>query len=124
MADAPSLYERLGGYDALRAFVDNLLDRLENDAQLGRFWAHRSDDGLARERQLLADYLANVTGGQMYYTGRDMKISHVGMRISEEDWNIFLGHAVATMNALNVPETEQGEIAAFVDSIKADIVEC
>ncbi len=124
MADAPSLYERLGGYDALRAFVDNLLDRLEGDAQLGRFWAHRGDDGLARERQLLADYLANVTGGPMYYTGRDMKISHVGMRISESDWSIFLGHAVDTMNALGVPDAEQGEIAAFVDSIKADIVEC
>ena len=33
-----SLYERLGGYDAINAVVNNLLPRLKSDQQLGRFW--------------------------------------------------------------------------------------
>ena len=45
-----SLYERLGGYDGLSAFADKLLPRLRADSQLGRLWAHRGDDGLAREK--------------------------------------------------------------------------
>ena len=123
MTDKASLYDRLGGYDALTAFCNDLLPRLESDPQLGRFWRHRGNDGIAREKQLLIDYLAHKTGGPVYYTGRDMKLSHVGMNISNEDWDIFLEHAVATMNNLGIPPTEQSEIAAFVGSIKTDIVE-
>ena len=118
-----TLYERLGGYEGIIAFVEDLLPRLEADAQLGRFWQHRGDDGVAREKQLLIDYLCTSAGGPMYYTGRDMKTSHKGMRISESDWSIFLGHAADTMAALNVPKQECDEIAAFVSSLKADIVE-
>ena len=58
-----SLYERLGGYDALTAVANDLLPRLQGDSQLGRFWKNRSDDGIAREKQLLIDYLCASTGG-------------------------------------------------------------
>jgi hemoglobin len=40
-----------------------------------------------------------ATGGPLYYKGRDMKLSHQGMRISEGDWTIFLKHADATLKA-------------------------
>ena len=76
-----TLYERLGGYDAIAAVSNDLVDRLEADPQLGRFWQHRGEDGLKRERQLLIDFLCAATGGPMYYRGRDMKLSHRGMRI-------------------------------------------
>ena len=118
-----SLYERLGGYDGITGFASNLLPRLQADPQLGRFWQNRGADGIAREKQLLIDYLCASAGGPMYYTGRDMKTSHKGMKISERDWEIFLGHAGATMEALQVPKQECDEIAAFVSSLKADIVE-
>ena len=118
-----SLYDRLGGYDGLSAFADNLLPRLRGDSQLGRFWAHRGDDGLAREKQLLVDFLSSNAGGPIYYTGRDMKTTHVGMRISESDWSVFLGHAGATMEALQVPKQECDDVVAFVLSLKDDLVE-
>ena len=92
-----SLYERLGGFDGITAFANDLLPRLQADSQLGRFWQNRGDDGLAREKQLLIDYLSASAGGPMYYIGRDMKTSHKGMKISESDWSIFLRHAGATM---------------------------
>ena len=118
-----SLYERLGGYDGITGFANDLLPRLQADSQLGRFWQNRGDDGLAREKQLLIDYLCSVAGGPVYYTGRDMKTSHKGMKISESDWSIFLQHAGATMQALQVPKQECDEVVAFVLSLKADIVE-
>jgi hemoglobin len=118
-----SLYERLGRYDGITAFANDLLPRLQADSQLGRFWQNRGDDGIAREKQLLIDYLCASAGGPMYYTGREMKTSHKGMKISESDWSIFLRHAGATMEALQVPKQECDEIVAFVMSLKADIVE-
>jgi hemoglobin len=118
-----SLYERLGGYDAIFAVTNDLLDRMEKDPQLGRFWQHRGTDGVKRERQLIVDFLVAATGGPLYYKGRDMKLSHQGMRISEGDWTIFLKHADATLKAFNVRQAEYDEVVAFMQSTKADIVE-
>ena len=118
-----SLYERLGGYDAISAVSNALVDRLQKDPRLGRFWEHRGDDGMKRERQLLVDFLCACAGGPMYYRGRDMKLCHKGMRISDSDWTTFLTHADATLKAFNVPQAEYDEVVAFVQSTKADIVE-
>jgi hemoglobin len=118
-----SLYERLGGYDGVTAFVEDLLSRLQGDSLLGRFWENRGEDGVAREKQLLIDYLCSSAGGPVYYTGRDMKISHKGMKISESDWSAFLEQAGATMKALQVPQQECDDVVAFVLSLKDDIVE-
>ena len=121
--NSPSLYERLGGYAGINAFVNDLLPRVKEDSVLGRFWAYRGDDRLDQEKQLLIDYLCANSGGPTYYSGRDMKLSHAGMEISEDDWSLFLGHAGDTMAALQVPEQEVSEVVAFVLSLKDDIVE-
>jgi hemoglobin len=118
-----SLYERLGGYDAITAVTNDLLPRLMGDELLGRYWQHRGNDGLAREKQLLIDFLCASAGGPMYYTGRDMKLSHKGMRVSEADWQVFVGHVEATLGKFQVPAQERADVLAFIDSTKADIVE-
>ena len=118
-----SLYERLGGYDAIVAVSGNLLPRLMSDSRLKRFWEHRGADGIAREKQLLIDFLCANSGGPMYYTGRDMKLSHTGMKISEADWTAFMGHVNATLDVFKLPPTERGEVVGFVQSLKKDIVE-
>jgi len=117
-----TLYERLGGYDAIAAVADNLLPRLENDTQLGRFWENRGDDGIAREKQLLINYLCSSAGGPMLYTGRDMLTSHRGMGITDSDWQIFIGHLKATLAEFQVPQQEQDNVLAFIDSTRTDIV--
>ncbi len=121
--ETPTLYTRLGGYDAIAAVASDLLPRLQGDDLLARFWQNRGDDGVAREKQLLIDYLCASAGGPMYYTGRDMATAHRGMGITEADWEAFMGHLVATLDHFSVPEAEKGEVLAFIDSTKDDIVE-
>ena len=118
-----TLYERLGGYDAIAAVASDLLPRLQADARLARFWQHRGDDGVRREKQLLIDFLCASAGGPLLYTGRDMRTSHRGMRIDERDWSTFLGHLGATLEVFRVPGTERDAVVAFIQGTKADIVE-
>src|SRR5438309_3004412 len=120
---ADSLYKRLGGYDAIAAVADNLLPRRIADPQLGRFWKHRSEDGVRREKQLLVDFLCASSGGPLYYVGRDMKTSHRGMGVSESDWQAFLVHLEATLDGFAVPAAERADVLGFVNSTKLDIVE-
>jgi len=121
---SPTLYQRLGGYDAIAAVCADLITRLRADAQLGRLWANRGEDGIKREYQLLVDYLCNAAGGPIYYTGRDMKLSHQGMRISAGDWDIFMEHLRDNLVHFAVPEAERADVLAFVMSTRDDMVEC
>ena len=118
-----SLYARLGGYDAISAVVERFIPRLVADDKLGRFWAHRGNDGITREKQLLVDFLCHAAGGPMYYTGRSMTLTHVGMRIDAEDWQRLLGHLRATLVAMEVPEVEREQVLGFIDGLCGEIVE-
>lgn len=123
MSTENTLYSRLGGYDAISAVVNELISRLMSDQQLGRFWANRGDDGINREKQLLIDYLCANAGGPMLYTGRDNKTSHAGMGITENDWSLFIAHLCATLDHFQVPETEQSDVLAFIESTRSDIID-
>ena len=118
-----TLYERLGGYDAIAAVANDLLPRLMSDPQLGRFWENRGEDGINREKQLLIDYLCSNAGGPLLYTGRDNKTSHRVMGISESDWEKFVDHLNATLDKFQLPQQERSDVIAFIESTKSDIVE-
>ena len=119
--DAP-LYERLGGYDAIAAFVDDLLPRLLNDARIGVYWKGKCKDSLRKDRQLIVDFLCSAFGGPVQYLGRDMKTSHDGLEISEADWMVFEQHVVATLKNVGVSGREYDEVMAATVSLKEDVV--
>lgn len=54
----------------------------------------------------------------------DMALTHRGMRISNSDWEVFLGHAATTLAKFQVPEAEQRDVVAFVQGLRNDCVEC
>src|SRR5947207_9474720 len=78
-ATAPTLYKRLGGYDALAAVTDDFVGRLAGDPGLSKFFVGHSTDSIKRIRQLVVDQLCFATGGPCVYIGRDMKSTHAGL---------------------------------------------
>jgi hemoglobin len=120
---APTLYKRLGGYDALAAVTDDFIGRLAGDPGLSKFFAGHSTDSLKRIRQLVVDQLCFATGGPCVYIGRDMKSSHAGLGITEKDWDASVKHLVATLEKFNVPGKEKEEVLALASTLKKDIVE-
>ena len=122
-AQEKSLYERIGGYNALAAVVDDFVGRLVSDKQFERFFAGHSIDSKKRIRQHILDQFCAATGGPCIYTGRDMKTSHTGLGITEAEWDAAAKHLVASLDKFKVPEKEKGEVLAFVVTLKKDIVE-
>ncbi len=118
-----SLYQRLGGYDAIAAVTDDFIGRLATDKSLGKFLAGHSQDSLMKIRQLVVDQICAATGGPCVYVGRDMKTAHKGMGISKADWDIAVRHLVASLDKFKVPDKEKGELLAAVGSMEKDIVE-
>jgi hemoglobin len=119
-----SLYSRLGGYDAIAAVVDDFFGRLTKDPQFSaRFFTGHSTDSFRKVRQLTVDLTCAAAGGPCYYTGRDMKTTHGGLGITENDWDASVKHFVATLDKFKVPKKEQAELLNIVSSLKGDIVE-
>jgi hemoglobin len=119
-----TLYHRLGGYDAIAAFVDTAFPRVASNEKLARLFKGHSTDSKYRQRQLIIDLLCQQTGGPCFYTGRAMKPVHVGLEISEDDWNTFLGIITSAMDELKWPAAERKELLEiFQRRFKPDVVE-
>lgn len=58
----------------------------------------------------------------MCYKGRDMALTHEGMGITEADWTRFIEIVLSVAIEMGVGPTEDGEVMAFLESLKADIV--
>ena len=122
-AQEKSLYERVGGYNALAAVVDDFVGRLVGDKQFEKFFVGHSTDSKKRIRQHILDQFCAATGGPCVYTGREMKTSHAGLGITNAEWDAAAKHLAASLDKFKVPEKEKGEILAFVTTLKNDIVE-
>jgi hemoglobin len=122
-AAPPSLYKRLGGYDAIAAVTDDFIARLAADTTLNRFLIGLNDGSKAHLRQMVVDQLCAATGGPCLYLGKDMKTTHKGLGITGNDWDLTVKHLVATLDKFQVPAKEKGELLAAVSAMKADIVE-
>lgn len=118
-----SLYQRLGGYDAIAAVTDDFIGRLVQDESISVMFKGHSESSLKRTRQLVVEFICSAAGGPCEYTGRDMKTAHKGLGITEEMWNKTAGYLKDSLNKFKVGQKEQDDLFAAVASIKNDIVE-
>ena len=118
-----SLYERLGGYDAIAKVVDNFIGRLVADQRFKKFFVGHSEDSLKKIRMHVIDQLCEAAGGPCDYTGRDMKATHHGLGITSDDWDASAKHLVESLDKFKVPKAEKDELLAFVSTLKKDIVD-
>jgi hemoglobin len=119
----PTLYKRLGSYDAIAAITDDFLARLIAHPQMQRFFLGASESTRTRRRQYIVDYLCSKTGGPCAYTGRTMKDAHKGLAILESDWTILTTLFQDSLEKFNLHGKETNEIMALIISTKEDIVE-
>jgi hemoglobin len=117
---AKSLYERLGGKEAITAVVQDFLGRVINDSRINKFFENADPSRLER---MLVDQICEATGGPCKYTGQDMKTVHKGMGISTQDFNALVEDLVATLDKFKVPQKEKEELINALAGMKNDIVE-
>jgi hemoglobin len=119
MAQERSLYERLGGRDAIVAVVDDFVANVAADQRINGFFA-KTD--IPRLKRLLVEQICVGTGGPCAYTGRDMKSAHRNMNVQEAHFGALVADLVRTLDKFKVPEREKGELLAILGPMKADIV--
>jgi hemoglobin len=121
-ADQPvqkSLYERLGGNPAITAVVDQFVANVADDKRINERFATTD---IPRLKKHLIDQICRASGGPCTYTGRDMKTTHTGMRITTGDFNALVEDLVKALNTYQVPRQEKNELLNLLGPMKKDIV--
>jgi hemoglobin len=114
-----SLYDRLGGIDAIRAVVDDFVGNVAADKRINKFFA-KTD--IVRLKRNLVNQICQGTGGPCVYTGRSMKETHAGMGVRSSHFNALVGDLGKTLKKFKVPAREQKELVAILAPMKKDIV--
>jgi hemoglobin len=115
-----SLYERLGGLDAITAVVDSFVARCAGDDRINAKFA-RTD--VPRLKKMLVDQVCEATGGPCTYAGRDMRETHDGMGVTAGEFDALVEDLVATLDEFGVPKAEQDELLGLLGPLRSDIVE-
>lgn len=114
-----SLYERLGGKPAITVVVDDFVGNvLADDLIKARFAA---TDGPAFKGKLV-DQICEATGGPCKYTGKNMKESHAGMKISDAEFTALVNDLKKALDKNKVGAREQTELLGALGGMHDDIV--
>jgi len=117
---ARPLYDRLGGRPAITAVVGEFVTRVAADPVINARFANTDIPHL---KQMLVEQICAATGGPEKYTGKDMKSSHAGMKISEAEFGALVADLKGALDQFKVPAPEQGELLGALGGMKGDIVE-
>ena len=115
-----SLYERLGGLDAIKAVVGEFAARVLADERVNKKFA-KTD--ATRLTHYLVEQVCAATGGPCRYTGNSMKKAHKNMKVTEGEFTALVEDLVGALDKFNVPETEKNELLGALAAMKGDIVE-
>ena len=115
-----TLYERLGGLDAITAVVDSFVARCAGEDRINSKF-ERTD--ISRLKKMLVDQVCEATGGPCTYTGRGMPETHDGMGVTAGEFDALVEDLVATLDEFDVPKAEQGELLGLLGPMRDDVVE-
>lgn len=132
-----SLYERLGSDAGITKIVDDFVPRAIQDPRVnwdrsgvttGNIFHHKTvkwnptPDNVAQMKKHMVEFFALATGGPAHYTGREIQSAHAGMKISNPEFDAAIGDLKASLDRLQVPNQEQKELLAIVESTRPQIV--
>ncbi len=114
-----SIYDAIGGADAVRAAVGLLYQRILADRRLAPYF---QGVDMRRLETHMRGFFALALGGPDLYAGRDLSAAHAHLGISEAHFDAVAAHLVTTLTDLGVPDELNQVITARVDSLRPQIV--
>jgi hemoglobin len=114
-----TLYERLGGLDAITAVTSEFVNRSTSDPRIKERFFNTDANSLKR---LLAEFVCAASGGPCTYTGRDMQTSHAGMDLVDEEFDALVEDLVGALDQFKVGEHEKADLLGAIGPLKPQIV--
>ncbi|HDV5786126.1 TPA: group 1 truncated hemoglobin [Legionella pneumophila] len=118
-----TLFERLGGQNAVNTAVDIFYRKMLTDDRVSHFF-----DDVDMEQQILKQkgFLTMVFGGPNNYSGKSMREGHrhlIKRGLNDSHVDIVIEHLGATLHELGANEKDIQEVAAIANSVRDDVLD-
>lgn len=115
-----SLYDRLGGKEAITKVIDDFVGNVAKDNRINKYFEKTN---IIHLKSQLVDQVCEAAGGPCKYNGQDMKTAHAGMGITSNEFEALVEDLKTTLNKFKVPQKDQSNLLAILGPMKKDIVE-
>lgn len=117
-----SLFERLGGQNAVNAAVDIFYRKMLMDERVSHFF-----DDVDMEQQILKQkgFLTMIFGGPNQYSGKNMREGHAHLLkrgLNDTHVDIVIEHLGATLTELGAHAEDIAQVAAIANSARNDVL--
>ncbi|MEO9803237.1 MAG: group 1 truncated hemoglobin [Reichenbachiella sp.] len=119
MEENKTLFEKIGGMNAVNAAVDIFYDKVLEDSRISHFFKNINIEAQSGKQKA---FLAYAFGAPMAYTGKNMRDAHAHMNLTEEHFNAVAGHLVDTLQELSVAQNLIDEVVSVALTTKDDIL--
>jgi hemoglobin len=114
-----TLFESMGGESVLRAAVDRFAELVVADDRINFTFA---DADMLKFKKLLYDQLCELSGGPCRYTGRDMRTSHVKLKLGTAEFNALAEDLYIALGKAGVAYRQQNRLVALLAPMQRQIV--
>jgi hemoglobin len=114
-----TLYDRLGGYDGIRAVVDDFYDRLLADEALGPFFEGADVESL---RETQTDFLCEAAGGPESYDAAPVREAHLHVPFTPEHIQRAVEHLYRSLDEFDVPDEDAETVVQAIAAYEEDLL--
>jgi hemoglobin len=125
-AEPKTLWDRLGGEANVKRVVDDFVATAGPDPKVNflRNGTYKLDAaGAALLKRRLVEFVSAATGGPLEYKGKDMKTAHLGMAITDAEFNALAGHLKTALEKNGAKPDDVNAVLLAVGGTRKDIVE-
>ncbi len=115
-----SIYDEIGGRDAVEAVVSDFYDAVLADERITHYFEEQDMTEL-RAHQI--QFISSVTGGPVEYSGADMREAHAHLDLDERDFQAVADHLEAALRANGVADPNVERILERVADLKVPILD-
>lgn len=115
-----TLYEKIGGKEAVTRLVDAFYHRVLTDKDLADFFKNTSMQQL---KNMQKEFFTIALGGPGEYSGLSLAHAHQGRGIYAKHFQAFVGHLLDTLTELNLTEQERYQVISDVNRFVEDVTD-
>jgi hemoglobin len=120
MTTEVTLYDRLGGHDALRSVTAAFYDKVLADDLLAYFFAPVD---MTRQARMLAEFLALAFGGCCRYSGRDLRDAHARLPgLTDQHFDRVVALLAETLAEAGIPAADITAVCSIAETVRADVL--
>lgn len=116
---AHSIYEKLGGEQAISEIVDTFYQRVLADESVNHFFKNTN---METQREHQAKFISHALGGPNQYSGQSMAKAHEGMNLRPEHFDTIVRHLTGALEQHNISEPDIREAIQHIQELEQDII--